>query len=119
MIAAERTGCRVVGELIPPVAGGQASAAERTAVYLHAAACARCRNDLASALALATRLQAELLALPERPPGGWDRLAPRLDGPSTGGAVRLLRRLVPWLAAAGAPAAVCGLTEWALYLSGE
>ncbi len=119
---AKRSCCQAVIEVIPLVAGGAASGADRAAVCFHTVTCESCRADLVAAVALASRIRDAVTALPDSAPGGWGDFCRSLPETARGGrdaikATDLARRLLPLFVAAGAPRSVCALTDWALSLS--
>jgi hypothetical protein len=106
---ADEGACGAFTELIPWVAAGSASAKVKARLYMHTAACERCRRDLAGALALRVSVSKAVTGLPAAPDG----LFARLPGPRES-ATDLLRRMLPWLDEAGLPASVSGPVRWAL-----
>jgi len=122
--------CEEAFLLLPWVAAGSAPPGERAAVYLHTATCTRCRAELAGVLALRVKVRRCAADMGPVPAGAWDRFETlvRSSGtplPSAGVSgrprgkprgTRLLRQLLPWLEAAGAPALASGAVGFALNL---
>lgn len=110
--------CLPFRRAIPWVAGAAAGPDEERAVFLHVADCRTCRRDLIEAAALAARVRRTVGNLPAPSRELWSRVVRSLkEGPSSSGefgSAALLRRLLPWLEAAGMPRRVVEVLDWVL-----
>jgi hypothetical protein len=109
---AERPACAEIAELLPEVATGAATGADRARVLHHLVGCAECRRELEELARTADDL---LMLVPERePPAGFEaavlaRLAP---APAAARARRRAWRLVAQVAAVLVVAALAAGTVW-------